>query len=354
MPTNASTIAKIGVLEFRYGNSLRFKKHLQRTGSYAINIGDWIQSFAVESLVKRIRGAEFDITRIDRDSLPSYQGPPVKLIMNACFTAHCFPLPSQIEPIFIGFQTSNPELIREHVEFFTRHQPIGCRDTTTRDLFLAQGVNAYVTGCLTMSLPKREVKPQTQKTFLIRGSGAGEMPKQLRKFYPPSILQNSIKKYQREQMPACPLRDEDVRMAMRLAEELLKTYQEEASLVVTPLLHAAGPCIAMGIPVILARKDYNDRFTAISRVLPIHTPRDFTLINWNPQCPDLSELKECLQSLVMRALEGNGPSVSQRNFLKDFYEKEYGPTHQLVAARETRESLSIWRRLPLLNYMFRA
>lgn len=327
---------KTAVFEFRCGHSELFARRLRRRGSYTINLGDWIQSLAVQSLLERIGVASGEIVRIDRDALPVYQGEPVRLIMNACFYEHSFPLPARIEPVFIGFQTSSPELIRGHIGYFKRHQPIGCRDMATRDLFRDHGVEAYITGCLTMSLPLRENRPMVPKTFFIGGDGPGEMPEELDPFVPAEVRQSSEHQYQREPMTSIPLDDNDARKAGALARELLAKYREQASLVVTPLLHAAGPCLAMGIPVILARKDFRDRFTSINRLLPVHTPGDFAAIDWNPQCPDLEELKLCLSSLVARSLEGGGPGENERRFLTAMYEKEICQSPELIASRRRR------------------
>ena len=343
---------KTGILEFRYGHSENFANRLRRKGSYTINIGDWIQSLAVRRLVGRIGRTDDEIVKIDRDSLPTYQGPPVRLIMNACFLEHCFPIPPQVEPVFVGFQTSSRGLIREYHDYFKARQPIGCRDTTTRDLFREQGIECYITGCLTMTLPRRDERPAAEKAFFIGGEGPGKMPPSLKRHTPAQVGKTSVYQHQREPVTSLPLDDEDARRAAELAEELLATYRREATLVVTPLLHAAGPSLAMGIPVIITRKDERDRFTAINRLLPVYTPGDFDAINWNPACPEIEKLKETLASLVARALDGGGgPSAEERRVLAEFYERQPCVTPELLASRARREK-SIWRKLPIVRSLF--
>lgn len=337
---------KTGILEFRYGHSANFAKRLRQKGSYTINLGDWIQSLAVQRLVERLGHSSDSILRVDRDSLPAYQGPPVRLIMNACFLEHSFPLPASIEPIFIGFQTSSRELITRYFEFFKRHQPIGCRDTSTRDFFREQGVDAYITGCLTMTLPLRETQPQQPMTYFIGGEGPGEMPSSLKKYTSPDIRKASIYQHQREAVKSFPLSDADSLTAQGLAEDLLEIYRTQATRVVTPLLHAAGPSLAMGIPVILARKDLRDRFSAINRLLPLYTPHDFPVIDWNPPPLDLEELKKCLSALVARALAGGGgPTSDERLTLASFYDRQPCLTQEIIAARIEREARPFWKKL---------
>lgn len=343
---------KTGILEFRYGHSKNFAKRLRSKGSYTINLGDWIQSLAVKTLVERIGRSREEIVMIDRDSLPSYQGPPVRLIMNACFLEHCFPIPPQVEPVFVGFQTSSRDLIRDYHSYFKARQPIGCRDMTTRDLFREQRIEAYITGCLTMTLPLREERPAARKAFFIGGEGPGKMPSGMKRHTPSQVGKSSVYQHQREPVTSLPLDDKDARRATQLAEELLAAYRREASLVVTPLLHAAGPSLAMGIPVIIARKDERDRFTAINRLLPVYTPGDFNAINWNPACPEIEDLKETLAAVVARALEGGGPTADQRRVLAEFYERQPCITPELAASRARRETQSFWRKLPLLRTWF--
>lgn len=337
---------KIGILDFRYGHSKNFAERLRRKGSYSINLGDWIQSLAVQKLVESIGVPPGEIVEVDRDSLASYSGPPVRLIMNACFLEHSFPLPEQVEPVFIGFQTSSRELIEKHLDFFKRHQPIGCRDNSTREHFRNAGVDAYVTGCLTMTLPSRTEQPTDGKCFFIGGDGPGKMPKGLKRHRPPAVVRSSVDLYQREQVTSFPLSDQDAGTAKKLASGLLDQYRKEAALVVTPLLHAAGPSLAMGIPVILARKDSRDRFTAINRVLPLYTPDTFEAIDWEPQAVGLDGLKECLKSLLARSLEGEvGPTVEQRQTLALYYEKEPILTPEMISCRDAHRNLPLWKKL---------
>ncbi len=344
---------KTGILEFRYGHSESFAKRLRRKGSYTINIGDWIQSLAVQRLVESLGVDGLQIIKIDRDSLPAYQGPPVRLIMNACFLEHSFPIPPQVEPVFIGFQTSSRNLIRQYLDYFKAHQPIGCRDTSTRNMFLEQGVDAYITGCLTMTLPLRDEAPRVPKTFFIGGEGPGKMPKSLKRHTPQHIARTSIYQHQREAVTSLPLSDRDVSKATEIAVNLLETYRQQASLIVTPLLHAAGPSLAMGIPVILTRKDERDRFTAINRLLPLYIPPDFNSIDWNPTHPNIEKLKQCLSLVVTRALgEGGGPTDEDRANLARFYDKPPFSTPELRASHTRRETQSFWKKLPFLGKWF--
>jgi hypothetical protein len=238
-------------------------------------------------------------------------------------------LPPSIQPIFIGFQATSAKMIARHRDFFTKHAPIGCRDVTTAKLFRAEGINAYVSGCLTMTYERRQSAPAQGKIFWVGGEGAGEIPHTLKDHAPAAIIAQSHDVHQREKAFSQPLSRAEVERAEALTEGLLRTYRDEASLVITPLLHAAGPSLAMGIPVILARNDYRERFTAISQIIPVYTPPYFGHIDWNPAAKDLEPLKRTLEKLVSDAIQGIPPSPEICAYLTSVYENPDGPTARL-------------------------
>ena len=69
---------KIGILEFRYQNFKGLAQQFRDHGSYSVNIGDYVQSRAVRSLLERQGVPSSEIVKINRDTLPSYDGGPVK------------------------------------------------------------------------------------------------------------------------------------------------------------------------------------------------------------------------------------------------------------------------------------
>ncbi len=305
---------KIGILDFRYQNFQKLRQQNLEHGFWQHQPRDYIQSRAVQLLLESQGVPPEAIVKINRDSPPSYSGEPVQLIMNGCFYLHRFPLPSQVEPIFIGFQTARAEVISRHLQFFRKYAPIRCRDNATQVLFQQAGIDAYTSGCLSTTLPRRRRQPSAATVFFVAGEGAGEMPSQLLSHVPSRIIEGSISVHQRERVTSYPVSDYDIRRSKIMAADLIERYREQASLVVAPLLHAASPCLAMGIPVILARKDLPDRFTAINRILPVHTPELFASIDWNPQPVDLDALNRCLSSLLVRLLARRLPEAGGFSF----------------------------------------
>ncbi len=71
------------------------------------------------------------------------------------------PLPSQYLPIFFSFHLNQPEQLNAaFIAYLKRFAPIGCRDITTRDLLMNQGIDAFFSGCVTTTLALAgEVEP---------------------------------------------------------------------------------------------------------------------------------------------------------------------------------------------------
>lgn len=117
------------------------------------NIGDYIQALAAA----RFFPGKHD-GFIQREKLKEYDGEECKVIMNGWYMHNPvqWPPSGRIHPLFVAFHinaTAAEELMSdESVSYLKRHQPIGCRDYFTRDLLLSKGIEAYFSGCLTLTL----------------------------------------------------------------------------------------------------------------------------------------------------------------------------------------------------------
>lgn len=157
-----------------------------RDGHYSINIGDYMQTLSIRKKWCALGVADCDIVEIDRDQIKSYSGEKVLLPVNACFYDHCFPFPKDIIPIFIGFQADS-HLISRNVDYLKRYEPIGCRDLVTAKILNVNGISAFVTGCVTLTIPQREKEPglEEKTTFFVYGEGAGSFPSEVLSYVPP-------------------------------------------------------------------------------------------------------------------------------------------------------------------------
>jgi len=295
------------------------------------NIGDEIQSIAARQFLPRV-----DVY-VERDSLNNVvSDEKIKLIMNGWFThkPENWPPSPDIEPLFISFhitpsaahQLTSPQSIK----YFKQHEPIGCRDYYTVNLLKKKGVDAYFSGCLTLTL-QNTIKKRSNEILLVDIDLEDKdiieyLPRQLiqeASFITRSSVSPNVKKMRellqykyrmlyhiirRIHVNYAALRFLAFLAKMRCgekklqeAEELLKRYMQ-AKLVITSRLHGALPCLAFGTPVIFVRKDLNDpRFKGYIEYLQAYSLDEFKQkcyeIKWdskfkNPNSGKLEYLKK--------------------------------------------------------------
>ncbi len=118
------------------------------------NIGDYIQSVAAAQY------AGADALRVERESLDTYDGDPVKVVMNGWFMSHPrrFPPSDRIVPLFTSFHVKpNIEdrfFTDEVVAYLKAREPIGCRSTDVVEMMSRHGIKAEFSSCLTLTLGK--------------------------------------------------------------------------------------------------------------------------------------------------------------------------------------------------------
>ncbi len=265
------------------------------------NLGDCIQSLAVENIYKKAGIDPKELLLINRDEVRSYGGPKAALIMQGWFADYAnvfhFPLSKNILPIFIGFHLNPVNHTREKfiwrniIPEIKRFEPVGCRDRNTRNFLLKLGIKAYFSACLTLAFDKREeAYVNNGKTFIV------DLDKNALSCIPQQILDKSdfsiSHRYYFDEYPLTDKGAEDFEMKAR---ETLRRYKSEANLVITSKIHAAMPCIAMGIPVIfITDNPDNERFDVIDGIIPVYHCKDINQINWAPKAAEITELKNAI------------------------------------------------------------
>ncbi|WP_074406533.1 MULTISPECIES: polysaccharide pyruvyl transferase family protein [Aquimarina] len=236
------------------------------------NVGDNIQSLAAKQFLPNI-----DIF-LNREKLGDYKGEPVKLIMNGWFThnTHNWVPSEDIDPVFVSFHMNNtaaPAMLSEKgIAYLKKHEPIGCRDQFTADTLKAKGIDAYFTGCLTLTLDSYKVDdsergediyivdplysyPRPEKVFysakhtiknILNGTAfqLNKKNKHLKNFISKDVLDKA--EFINQEPPSNQYSDEE---KFEMAEALLRKYAK-AKLVITSRIHCALPCLALGTPVI--------------------------------------------------------------------------------------------------------
>ncbi len=303
------------------------------TYAYSTNLGDDIQSLAASQFLPRV-----DLL-LERDRLHWYSNrPDTFVIFNGWFTHQpVWPPPDAVHPLFLSFFANDPRrlLHSSHARFFRRHQPIGCRSQETVRAFRDLGVNAYFSGCLTLTLKRPGVEraddicvvdlhPEFQNLIPLdlRSSivhVSHELPGASVRELCMRAMQLGLRGANKLTSAAPDAGYIRARLYRRLhsyraqrASELLQTYAQ-VRLVLTSRLHCALPCLALGTPVIFLRRDAktNPRFAGLSDLLRCHCdPRQPLKIDWHSPEPNAttylsiaSELAERCQSAVATTLD---------------------------------------------------
>jgi len=238
------------------------------------NVGDEIQSLAAARLLPRVDHM------VPREEVHRFEAPGadrVRLICNGWFTPEleAWPPSAQLDPLLISFHATHKggaadHLISErHADFYRSVQPIGCRDHGTRQKLEALGVEAYFSGCLTLTLDnpfgpdvERDGILVVDPFYMFNG------PQK----YVSDCLDILIPEHVRPEVElVTQWRPKDsvppVEQKFKEAEALLERYAR-AKLVVTSRIHCALPCLAMGTPVYFLDIGYDtgslrDRFDGI-------------------------------------------------------------------------------------------
>ncbi len=309
------------------------------------NIGDDIQAIAARQFLPWVD------YHIDRESLSDFAANSnVYTILNGWFLHRTrkWPPSRSIKPLFISFHiatsTGKKLLSKSSLRYLEQHQPIGTRDLHTADLLTRHGIEAYFSGCLTLTLngfassdharatsgvlvvdPPPEVdaairtkglKDTTFATQMLHLSSSDKYSrsmssiKQLIKRLVPSQLYGELQYMYTGRSPL------NLEHRLLLAEKRLEQIAA-ARLVITSRLHVALPAAALGTPVIFAPKDINDpRFEGLKELVITISPTDLLshledYIAHPPAAPSLDRITSLqyamrtrVQEYVNRALSG--------------------------------------------------
>lgn len=76
-----------------------------------------------------------------------------------------FPYPETVRPLFFSFHLNKPDDLRpDYLAYLKHFAPIGCRDRSTRDWLMNQGIDAFLSGCVTttLALPNIDAEPRAK------------------------------------------------------------------------------------------------------------------------------------------------------------------------------------------------
>lgn len=120
------------------------------------NIGDFVQSIAQKQFIK-----DKETRYVEIEELSSIESDEqVNVIMNGWFMhkPEEFPPAQCINPLFISFHLTPPKekdfFTPQTINYLKKYQPIGARDYQTVEIMERHGIQAYMSGCLTLTLGK--------------------------------------------------------------------------------------------------------------------------------------------------------------------------------------------------------
>lgn len=258
-----------------------------------VNIGDYVQALAARQFL------DGEYLFIERERLDQYNGEEVKMIMNGWYMHHPenWPPSPKIIPLFLSFHINvlakEGLLSSSSIKYLKNHEPIGCRDYNTASMLMDNGIDAYFSGCMTLTLGLkykstakddtyyfvdayydrtmdlasafRSMKYILKKPFFIKklsirmfGSSSVKKLLSAAKFYSiyskiftDEILISAFFKTQQDPIYSGKTNKE----LIDEAEELINGYAK-AKLVVTSRIHCALPCLAIETPVLYV-ENYN-------------------------------------------------------------------------------------------------
>lgn len=268
------------------------------------NIGDWCQTFAIDNIYRRMGIADSDIVNLNRSEISTYKGEKVLVVLQAdcrqLDQKDIFPVSEDIIPVYLGIHRTQKKNILKGIG--KEKELIACRDEETFNMFRFLGYDAFISGCLTATLPKRPESGEYTEVYLV--DCPGEIEKYVPDKYKGHIHKTTHEIFNRQN----PETD---------SKAMYEEYKSRAALVVTSRLHAAMPCMAFGIPVILVRAYYDDRYSFIEKFTRPYLPEEFSEIDWEVQAVDLEEHKEKLLEIAQMMIRIKSSNDKETNICCD-------------------------------------
>jgi len=227
------------------------------------NKGDEIQSIAAGRQLPQI---DYLVPRNGVNTFESNNNEEVNLICNGWFTTDktAWPPSNIINPLFVSFHASHykgadAEIISEkHIPFYKQNEPIGCRDYDTKAKLEKIGIEAFFSGCITLTLDNPFGEDVERDEILIVEPFI--MFKYDQKYVDYCLDILVPEKYRSKVKLISHWRDKGdattIDGKFKESEALLERYAK-AKLVITSRIHCALPCLAMGTPVYFMDMGYN-------------------------------------------------------------------------------------------------
>lgn len=226
------------------------------------SIGDNMQLIAIDNLYKKMGITESEIIYIDYHKLADYDGDYVVLPISMPMVDYIQDglagrFSPRIIPVFLGLTMVRQYLYKKEVEYLKKYEPIGCRDEWCLNTLRKYNIKSYLHGCITFTLPERQISNPSNKVYIV------DVDEEIFNLLPKHLFEGKKLIYKTHVYSEL---EKDPKL---LAVEQYKEYKDNASLVVTGLLHCALPCYAAGIPVIMINSKISYRKAFLEKLINI-------------------------------------------------------------------------------------
>ncbi len=325
---------KFANIYYPYGSI--YKK--QENSTEAINIGDVFQYLALENLYKSMGIHTKETIKINRYELADYNGEYVVLPINCNFTGFTSGtditnFSSKIIPVFLGLSIVNDFLSQSDIDYLKKFEPIGCRDEFTLRVMRKYGIKSWLNGCMTLTFSKKSSRGN--KILLIDC---------------PDAVRDILPEYKNIEI-GTHIWNNDYYAMEEKVQELYEYYKTEAKLVITSRLHCATPCMAAGIPVILAKDSFGTGFSWIDKLIPLYPKEKYHDINWKCKAVEIEELKSNMIENAKRMLNDIFEKYQKKITISEFFESsEYTPIKNDIYEKTIEWINSQWNKDAAIQY----
>lgn len=290
------------------------------------NIGDDIQAYAAKRFLPQI---DYIIDREELDvfALRNQVSEEVSVIMNGWYMYNKFNWPPSpaINPLLLSMHISPKDYLGIGDKFLDgiggdylkEHGPVGARDISTLNLLSEKGIPAYLSGCLTLTLEKKENVDITEDVLFVDINP--EITAKIKNQFPGLNYKSSSNYVDYIHT------EKSITERFSNVEKTLEEYQK-ARCVITSRLHCALPCLALEVPVILIYKDdYKDRMGSFLELLHVYTEKDilekgmdFDLITPISNKKDYQVIRAKLKDTCTRFVEQAKKDTGKKKFDCDY------------------------------------
>lgn len=245
------------------------------------NFGDEIQTYAIKQFLPHV---DYIVDRESIDTFRSERGnEPVAVIMAAWWMWRKWNWPPAecIIPYFVsmhlnhyGIEEKGSPICDEWMqgigqEYFKAYGPVGVRDMTSIEYLERNDIDAYFSGCVTLTLPKQR-ETADKGSYVVIVDLRPELRKKVEEWLKDSGLEVRVVTHN--------IKDNKANMALSMEERMKNvekrlTLYQNARFVITRRLHVTLPCLAMEVPVISIVK--TEGYADVSRWTPYYEWTNF-------------------------------------------------------------------------------